>query len=116
MASDNRRFIQFPHPGREHSPDHGDWKEWNPTRKPNGCNNSHGRKFLEIDGAWIDSVDSEQAEEGRLWAWAEWEPESLILRCFSTDEVGGMPRYLWEPMWQPRQDYRGLHNTVDRQR
>lgn len=28
------------------------------------------------------------------------------------DQSGdGLPRYLWEPILQPRQDYRGLHNT-----
>ena len=110
MASVNRRFVQFPHPGREHSPDYGDWKEWNPTRKPNGCDNSHGRKFLEIDGACVGSMDLEQAEKGKLWAWAEWEPESRVLRRFPADEAE-MPHYLWEPVWQPRRDYRGLHNT-----
>ena len=103
MASENRRFVQFPHPGGEHSPDHGDWKEWNPTRNP------HGRKFLEIAGTWLESLDSAKANEGKLWAWAEWEPESRVLRRFAPSGYG--PSYLWEPTWLPKESYRGLHNT-----
>ena len=104
MASENRRFVQFPHPGGEHSPDSGEWKEWNPSRKP------HGRKFLEVEGAWLDSLDAAEAQRGKLWAWGEWEPESRVLRRFA-EPAEGMPRYLWEPTWLPKEDYRGLHNT-----
>ncbi len=104
MASENRRFVQFPHPGGEHSPDHGDWKGWNPTSNP------HGRKFLEIAGTWLESLDPEKANEGKLWAWAEWEPESRVLRRFSPPR-DGLPSYLWEPTWLPKESYRGLHNT-----
>ncbi len=110
MASENRRFVQFPHPGGEHSPDHGDWKEWNPIRTANGRSNPHRRKFLEIDGEWLESLDSEKTRFGKLWAWGEWEPESRVLRYF-TPSGTGMPRYLWEPAWLPKEDYRGLHNT-----
>ena len=104
MAPENRRFVQFPHPGGEHSPDHGDWKEWNRTSNP------HRRKFLEIGGAWLESLDSEEASEGKLWAWGEWEPESRVLRRFAPSG-DGLPRYLWEPTWLQKEDYRGLHNT-----
>ena len=107
MASDNRRFVQFPHPGGEHCPDYGDWKEWNPTRKPNGRENPHSRKFLQTNGAWLESGE---VREGNLWAWGEWEPESRVLRRF-TPSGAGMPRYLWEPTWLPKENYRGLHNT-----
>lgn len=109
MAPENRRFVQFPHPGREHSPDHGDWKEWNPTRTASGRSNPHGRKFLEIGGAWLESLDSGRANEGKLWAWGEWEPESRVLRRFAPSGDG--PRYLWEPTWLPKESYRELHNT-----
>ena len=104
MASDNRRFVQFPHPGGEHSPDYEDWKEWNLVKRP------HARKFLEIGGAWLDALDSGQVTRGKLWAWVEWEPESRVLYRFPPSE-NGMPRYLWEPTWLPKPDYRELHNT-----
>ena len=107
MALDNRRFVQFPHPGGEHSPDYDDWKEWNATQKPNGRDNPHARKFLEIGGAWLES---DEVREGKLWAWAEWEPESRVLRRFGLHRAG-MPRFLWEPTLLPKQDNRGLHNT-----
>ena len=103
-APENRRFVQFPHPEGEHSPDCGDWKGWNPTSK------RHGRKFLEIGGALLESLDSEEASEGKLWAWGEWEPESRVLRRFPPSR-DGLPRYLWEPTWLPKENYRGLHNT-----
>ena len=101
VESENRRFIQFPHPGREHAPDSGDWKRWNPTTQ------SHARKFLQVGGAWLDSGG---LREGDLWAWAEWEPESLLLRRFDVPGTG-KPGYLWKPVWSPKQSYRGLHNT-----
>ena len=107
MALDNRRFVQFPHPGGEHSPDYDDWKEWNPTQKPNGRDNPHARKFLEIGGAWLES---DEVRAGEIWAWAEWEPESRVLRRFGSPK-SGMPRFLWEPSLLPKQDSRGLHNT-----
>ena len=104
MAPENRRFVQFPHPGGEHSPDRGDWKEWNRTSNP------HGRKFLEIGGAWLESLDPGRANEGKLWAWGEWEPESRVLRRFAPSG-NGLPRYLWEPILRPKEDCRELHNT-----
>ena len=104
MAPENRRFVQFPHPGGEHSPDNGDWKKWNPTSKP------HGRKFLEIGGAWLETLDPGRANEGKLWAWGEWEPESQVLRRFAPSG-NGLPRYLWEPILRPKEDCRELHNT-----
>ena len=110
MASENRRFVQFPHPGGEHSPDYGDWKEWNPTGFSNCQENPHRRKFLDLDGSWVRHWKSEEICEGKLWAWGEWEPESRLLRRFGSGDAG-MPRYLWQPMWQPKRDYRGLHNT-----
>ena len=107
MASENRRFVQFPHPGGEHSPYHGDWKAWNVTQKPNGRDNPHARKFLEIGGAWLEA---DEVREGKLWAWAEWEPESRVLRRFDSPN-SGMPRFLWQPILLPKHDNRGLHNT-----
>ena len=98
QASDNRRFVQFPHPGGEHSPDSRDWKKWNPTRLPNGKENPHRRKFLELDGAWVRNWESEEICEGKLWAWGEWEPESRVLRRFGSP-VAGKPRYLYQPTW-----------------
>ncbi len=100
-VSDNRYFVQFPHPGREHSPDFGDWKKWN--------RQGNGRKFVEIGGAWLESLGS-RAQEGKLWAWAEWEAESRVLRCFEPSDADS-PRYLWEPTWLPKPDYWGMQNT-----
>ena len=105
VVSNNRRFVQFPHPGREQSPDSGDWKEWSRSTREN-----HARKFVEIGGAWLEAVDTEKLKEGKLWAWTEWEAESRVLCRFEPSNAGS-PRYLWEPTWRPKQDYRELHNT-----
>ena len=55
-------------------------------------------------------MDSGGLREGDLWAWAEWEPESHLLRRFDVPGTG-KPGYLWTPVWSPKQSYRGLHNT-----
>ena len=102
--SDNRRFVQLPHPGGEHVPDEGDWKGWNPYFKP------HARKFLEVGGGWLESLDDGDAREGKLWAWAEWEAESRVLRRFAPSGPAS-PRYLWEPTWLRHRNYGRLHNT-----
>ena len=101
MVPENRRFIQFVHPGGEHAPDSGGGKQWNRLSQP------HARKFLQIGGAWLDSG---HLHDGDLWAWVEWEPESRLLRTFDIPGAG-MPSYLWEPVWSPKQSYSGLHNT-----
>ena len=101
MESENRRFIQFPHPGGEHAPDRVGGRQWNPTTQ------SHARKFLQVSGAWLESGD---LRRGDLWAWGEWEPESNLLRSFDSPRPAD-PHYLWEPTWSPMQSYLGLHNT-----
>ncbi len=97
----NVRFVQFPHPGREHSPDFPGGKHWNPAER------SHARKFLSIDGT---AISSGRQRTGELWAWAEWEPESeLIHELDRPDER--FPRYLWSPYHRLKENYGQLHNT-----
>ena len=97
-----RRFIQFPHPGNEHRPDRrSDRRAWNSYRY------QHARKFVEVNGAWSDGVSK---ESGPLWAWAEWEPESDVIRTLDQSSPD-RPRYLWRPYWVRKDDYTGLHNT-----
>ena len=92
-------FVQFPHPGGEHSSG-----GWNKTHR------SHKRKFMQIRGEWIERDGTKRS--GDLWTWGEWEPESDLIRKFNMQH-GGLhhPRYLWKPYWVPKNSYRGLHNT-----
>ncbi|MCH7945391.1 MAG: hypothetical protein IIC73_05170 [Armatimonadetes bacterium] len=102
MPVANVRFVQFPHPGGEHRPDRDGRKPWNPASL------SHARKFLALDGEWL-SDGSRYA--GQMWAWGEWEPESKMTRAFENTADERLPRYLWEPYYEPKDDYSGLHNT-----
>src|SRR5262245_36022874 len=98
---DSVRFIQFPHPGREHEPDTGSPKDWN------SVDQTHGRKFLSLTGDWLEGP---VRRSGHLWAWAEWEPESTILETLSQPSRHH-PAYLWEPFFVRKSDYSLLHNT-----
>ena len=102
-----RCFVQFPHPGVEHTPTSG--RDWN--KRENGDRiNAHRRKFMQLDGEWIDDGDARHS--GKLWAWGEWEPESKRVRDFSPqDGDPHAPRYLWEPYYVPRCNYADVHNT-----
>ena len=102
--ADERCFVQFSHPGGEHRPDRSGSKAWNTLAS------SHARKFMQFPGRWIASDDS--PHRGELWAWGEWEPESRLIR--ELDRPRGnrdYPRYLWQPCYVLKDDYRGLHNT-----
>ena len=102
--ADERCFVQFSHPGGEHRPDRSGSKAWH-TRP-----SSHARKFMQFPGRWIASDDS--PHRGELWAWGEWEPESRLIR--ELDRPRGnrdYPRYVWQPYYVLKDDYRGLHNT-----
>ena len=97
--ADKRCFVQFPHPGGEHSSG-----GWNKTHR------SHKRKFMQIRGDWIERDGTKRS--GDLWAWGEWEPESDLIRKLNAQHgESHHPRYLWKPYWVPRNSYRGLHNT-----
>ena len=105
---DKRCFVQFPHPGGEHSPGR-DGHKWSP-RQRHGKDNPHRRKFLEFDGEWTD--ENGRSHPDTLWAWGEWEADSTHVRPFSRPRGDRqLPRHLWRPCWIPRPTYDGLHNT-----
>jgi hypothetical protein len=99
----NVRFVQFPHPGREHRADEGTKKAWNPSTK------SHARKFLELDGHYL-SGRGKSVQQGTVWAWGEWEPESEIVKQLKRERPGD-PARVFRPYWIPKSEYSGLHNT-----
>lgn len=62
---------------------------------------------MQLEGSWLDGSRSEQ---GAIWAWGEWEPESVVIR--SLNRVAKQhPRFLWKPFWVRKQSYVGFHNT-----
>ena len=65
---------------------------------------------MQFRGKWIDEGGVTHADD--LRAWCEWEPESEMICKFDPEDDGPHhPRYLWKPYWEPRNTYRGLHNT-----
>ena len=103
MAS-NLRFIQFPHPGREHKPNRAGGKGWNTH------DHNHARKFMELDGEWIGEDGC--VRSGDLRAWGEWEAEShLIRKLVQPRQDSRYPHYLWRPFYTLKDNYKGLHNT-----
>ena len=101
---DNRRFVQFSHPGREHEPDLGGGKGWNTYASP------HARKFMEFRGSWTEEDGSVRSSS--LRAWGEWEAESgLVCKLNQPSKSSLYPRYLWCPYYIPKDNYERLHNT-----
>ena len=95
---DVTRFVQLPHPGGEHRP-------VGPTM-PWSQRNSHKRKFVVSEGAYITNG---RVERGRAAFWAEWEPNSIVVREWPSE--GRLPRFLHDP-YVPKTAPRGyLHNT-----
>lgn len=111
---DNRCFVQFSHPQREHGPTDG--KIWHRLER-HGRKQSHMRKFMQLRGRWMIDGDQRDQQTGDLHAWGEWEPESELIAQFSP--LAGdspyprylWPRYLWRPYYVPKDSYKGLHNT-----
>lgn len=88
-TSDQREVavVQFPHPGREWSPDSGatsrSWTDWE---------QGHGRKFLRHPGQWLDG---HIPRTGLLTFWGEWEGPSKVEPSGAAGD--GMPTWLQTP-------------------
>ena len=82
-------FVQFIHPGGEHSPDDGRVKHWN--RGP------HKRKFLLSPGEYVDEGGARSRDE--LLFWGEWEAESEVIADFAGRQAFEGPRFLYEPFY-----------------
>lgn len=97
------RFIQFPHPGGEPTSRSGrDWLK---------AGRRHARKFMQVNGRWCGSVDTEE-RSGKLRFWGEWEADSDLVENFScTSDYPMKPRNLWSPHYVRRDCYKGLQNT-----
>ena len=97
-------FIQFPHPGSEHQPDPGGNKAWN------NYSYQHARKFMQIQGRWTDTNNTQHSAD--LWAWGEWEAQSDLLQELDRPDSWDLPRYLWLPYYTDQPEgYERLHNT-----
>ena len=105
----NIRFIQFPHPGREHRVSPGaSCKQWNPLRTPAGTDNPHARTFFQVSGKRV-TRDSKEQIPGLLWAWGEWEAEASVVK--SLEATGHEPFTLFKPYWKKKEKFDNHHNT-----
>ena len=90
-------FVQFLHPQSE--PTRNSGSRWNTGK--------HVRKYLCTDGAYLDG---DQAIDGPIEFWGEWEAESVVAREFRSGDPQG-PRRVWRPCYEKKTDYCGLQNT-----
>jgi len=87
---DNRYcFVQFIHPGGEHIPDNEEYKFWN--------TGNHRRKFIKNKGEYIKGLKNTPKEEDIVF-WAEWEPESKIVKAIANPLRNG-PKYIYGPFY-----------------
>ena len=95
-------IVQFPHPGSEPKIKKNDKHTiWNNITK------SHTRKFMQLKGKYV--LNNELIEKD-LWAWGEWEAESLLLKELRYPS-NHYPKNLWHPYWVKKNSYTRLHNT-----
>ncbi len=94
-------FVQFLHPGREHTPDRNNRNHisWN--------QNAHKRKFMKNPGIYLKNNCPITSD---LIFWGEWEPQSNILQKFNM-EIKGEPKYLYQPYFSLLEKDQVLQNT-----
>lgn len=108
MATKKLLFVQFPHPGSEHTltpqqlaslrSGHRVVKEWN--------TGTHKRKFMKAKGVAVDE-ENKEISGAELYFWGEWEPTSYVTGL--SHNVGGckLPKYLHEPFYDPSYKHSG---------
>ncbi len=84
------RFVQFTHPGGEHSVSHAELavgvKSWSRV---------HGRKFIKAKGQIVTGAKLSIPQD--LLFWGEWEPDSYVKRVTAFSGSGILPKYVHEP-------------------
>jgi hypothetical protein len=98
-VDDKLCFVQFIHPGGEPIPDNHGFKAWNRS--------SHKRIFLKNPGRYLHAG---KVKEGEMAFWAEWEPESELVKEIKSPQPNG-PRYIYRPYYDTPSTYEGLQNT-----
>ncbi len=93
-------FVQFLHPGTEHTPNKNDnFISWN-TKE-------HKRKFIKNPGQYLENNCPKNSD---LVFWGEWEPQSEVLQRFNPRN-STYPKYLYQPYYSIPLNKKGLQNT-----
>ena len=102
----NRRnqllFIQFLHPGSEHTPDKNNPNHisWNQSK--------HKRKFIKNPGAYLEG---DRKNDSDLIFWGEWEPQSDVIQELEVKQKKVYPKYLYQPYYSIIDNKQFLQNT-----
>jgi hypothetical protein len=99
LVQDKLCFVQFIHPGKEHRPDAGRIKSWNRSK--------HKRKFLRNGGTYLHEG---KLKEGEIVFWAEWEPESEVVKEIESPRTNG-PQYVYTPYYVVPSSFKDVQNT-----
>lgn len=94
-------FVQFLHPGSEHTPDR------NSQHHINWNQNAHKRKFMKNPGIYLKNNRQITSD---LIFWGEWEPQSDVIQKFKAKKKGE-PQYLYQPYFSLPQHNQFLQNT-----
>lgn len=95
-------FVQFLHPGGEHSSDDGKNKAWN--------KGNHRRKFVKNGGKYVSGIQGARCNDtDTLGFWCEWEPDSLVEPVFN--QITDGPAYIHTPYFSTPNSFRNLQNT-----
>ena len=94
-------FVQFLHPGGEHTPDRNNQQHinWN--------QDAHQRKFIQNPGTYLEKDHQKNSD---LIFWGEWEPQSDVLEKLKSERKGE-PKYLYQPYFSIPQHNQFLQNT-----
>jgi hypothetical protein len=98
-----KRFIQFPHPGGEHSPGAGGRSRWQHG------NTAHKRKFMFTRGDYRVTPDG-PSSSGFFTFWGEWEADSTA-QPMDGPRGEGFPQWLQEPFLRDPPDHDPPQNT-----
>ena len=79
-------FVQFIHPGKEHTEKTG--KIWN--------KGEHRRKFLEVNGEYLDSLEG-SVKQDTLYFWGEWEAKSDVTKISGNKK--DLPHFVFKPFY-----------------
>ncbi len=97
-------FVQFIHPGGEHTPDDNDnIKNWNKGK--------HKTKFVKNFGKYLSLKGNKRQEQiGDIIFWCQWEPESKVIKRIISPIYNG-PKYIYFPYYVLPKNYKSLQGT-----